>query len=426
MLKNFKGYNVFEITTKITEFLNKVKFTLLYLEETVFFPESAGQVGDLGIIQFNNKDYKILGLTISDDKVVHKTELIEDIEVGSIVTAKIDKNHRDLVSQNHSAAHLLFDTLRELFPTSLGKGYFNDENGLRIDMQLNEKVDWNLILKLNEIVTNKRQTTANKEEIIVDAKTAKEEYNLSIEFNEKELEGDLRIVKFDHVSIQLCSGTHVNNLSEIKDFLIYDFESKGNNIYRFYAKTNEILIKDEYNKLTEKEILEVSNLFDKYAKLKQQFGNDQNIEQALETFLEIKKDTLNFNWDSFLKFKIFINDLKKNMNEYFVQVETKKKDFLFNKYKNIEPNINGETKIFILEENGLENKDYNFICDLILKNNSNSYVEIIDQTSKMFFCKSNGSIKAFERMQEHQTFNIKGGGNEKTAQGKIIERKNSN
>ncbi|AUB31777.1 alanine--tRNA ligase-related protein [Spiroplasma floricola] len=422
MLKNFKGYEQFEINTKVTEFVNKEKFTLMYLQETVFFPESAGQTGDLGVIEFNNNSYKILGLAISEDKVVHKTELIKDIQVGSEVVAKIDLKHRELVSQNHSAAHLLFDTIRELFPTSLGKGYFNDENGLRIDMQLDEKVDWDLIFKLNQIVIKKTKSGAYKEEIIVDAQTAKNEYNLAIEFNEKELEGDLRIVKFKNISIQLCSGTHVRNLLEIPNFLIYDFESKGSNIYRFYARTNPKFLEQEYDKFRKNELPEVIHISEKYSSLKFKYGEDKNVEKARDAILTITKEFLLPKWDVYIKFKIITTNLRKAMNEYLIHVDAKKKDFLFNKYKNIEPTVFGDNKIFVINENNLENKDYNFICETVLKNNKNSYVEIIDQGAKMFFCKSNCSINAFERMDTHDSLVIKGGGNEKTAQGKILER----
>ncbi|QHX36769.1 alanine--tRNA ligase-related protein [Spiroplasma sp. BIUS-1] len=422
MLKDFKNYEAKELETQVTEFLNKDDFTLLYLEETIFFPESAGQVSDKGVIIFNDEEYKVLSLAISDNKVVHKVELIKDIQVGSKVIAKIDKNHRLLVSQNHSAAHLLFDTLREFFPTSKGKGYFNDDKGFRIDMQIEEKIDWNVIYKINEVVTKKRRTAKFRKDIIVDAKTAKEQYNLSIEFNEKELEGDLRIVQFGDVSTQLCSGTHVENLLEIFNFLIYDFESKGSKVFRFYAKTDEKLVREQYSEFTKKEMGEISRLIGDYAGLNKKFGKNEKMEEVLERFAQIKKDLLYPKWESYIKLKILTTDFREAMKEFSTHVDAKVKDNLYNKYKDYQPDLEGEFNIFKINERNLERKDYLFICDVILKNNKNAYVEVVNKEAGLFFCKSNCAINAFERMDQHLDYIVKGGGNEKTAQGVIIER----
>ncbi|AGR42255.1 alanine--tRNA ligase-related protein [Spiroplasma diminutum] len=420
MLKNFKGYSEFEITTKVSEFQNKDKFSLLFLEETVFFPESAGQIADKGVIIFEGQEYKILSLAIHEDKVVHKTELIENIQIGSEVIAKIDKHQRDLVSQNHSAAHLLFDTLREIYPTSVGKGYFNDETGLRIDMYIEDKINWSNIYELNNIVKRKMKTYADKEEFIVDAKTAKEVYNLSIEFNSKELEGDLRIVKFGDASIQLCSGTHVNSLIDIDEFVITSYESKGQSIYRFYAKTDIDEIQKVYKDFLYQDFNEISNLLKKYIKAERIYGKDQNLELLKYAWANLAEDGKKIDWVKYLKFNSLANDCRIQIPEYFVSIEQKKKDFLFKKYKDFEPTSTEEVNYFLIQENDLENKDLNFICDLILKNNPNSYVEIIDFGSKLYYCKSNSQISAIEKMNSHSLYNIKGGGNEKTAQGKII------
>ncbi|WP_339033516.1 alanine--tRNA ligase-related protein [Spiroplasma endosymbiont of Cantharis rufa] len=422
MLKNFKGYQLNEIETSLTEFINKEKFTLMYLKETVFFPESAGQISDKGVIIFNKKEYKVLGLAISEDKVVHKVELINDIKVGSQVIAKLDKNHRDLVSQNHSAAHLLFDTLREIFPTSIGKGYFNDESGLRMDMYIEQKISWSNIYELNNIVKQKMTTNAKKEEFIVDAKTAKEKYNLAIEFNQKQLEGDLRIVKFDNASIQLCSGTHVNSLKDIEDFLITSYESKGSGVYRFYAKTKNFEINLAYNSFCETEFKEVEQLILKYSNLKK-YGKDDNVEMMLSAWVHLTKkysQQKETSWQDYIKFKSLATDLKIQIPDFLNEIDSKKKDLLYKKYKDISPISSLDYNLFSIEESFLENKDLNFIADLILKNNSNAFVEVFDLTSKIYLCKSNSKINALEKMLNHLSFEIKGGGNDKTAQGKII------
>ncbi|ALD66587.1 alanine--tRNA ligase-related protein [Spiroplasma cantharicola] len=427
MLKNFKGYELIEVETSVSEFVNKDKFTLMYLQETVFFPESAGQISDQGFIIFNNKEYKILGLAISEDKVVHKVELISDIKVGSLVKAKLDITHRQLVSQNHSAAHLLFDTLRELYPTSIGKGYFNDQNGLRMDMYIEQKISWSNIFELNNVVKQKMATNAKKEEFIVDAKTAKNKYNLAIEFNQKELEGDLRIVKFETASIQLCSGTHVDSLKEIEDFLITSYENKGSGIYRFYAKTKIEEINLAYQNFCQLEYKEVEQLILKYIN-QNKYGKDDNIEMMLNAWLHLTKKysgLKEIKWEDYIKFKSLATDLKVQVPDFLIKIESKKKDELYKKYKDATPTLSGDYNLFSINESFLENKDLNFIADLILKNNDNSFVEVFDLESSIYLCKSNSKINALEKMTNHSHFEIKGGGNEKTAQGKIIS-KNSN
>ncbi|WP_338984443.1 alanine--tRNA ligase-related protein [Spiroplasma endosymbiont of Diplazon laetatorius] len=422
MLKNFKGYELFEVETKVKEFVNKDTFTLMYLEETVFFPESAGQVEDKGVIIFEGNEYQVLGLNISDDQVVHKVELIKDIQVGSQVKAKIDRSRRDLISANHSAAHLLFDTIRELYPTSVGKGYFNDDKGLRIDMQIDEKMDWEKIYELNRIVAEKIATPALKKEMIVDAKTAKEVYNLSIEFNEKELEGDLRIVEFEGVSRQLCSGTHVLALPLIQEFLIYNFETKGSNIYRFYAKTDHNLIAKEHRQAIHLEFEEMGTMHKKLLDCIDEFGFHEELAFYLKQ-IPSKLPKLDKNlWTNFIKVKMHITKLREALNKYNQIIDSKIKDRLFKTYSEMKPSVTGENNTFYIKEKEIDNKHCNFVADLVLKNNPNSYVEIVVEDSNYFFCKSNCSISAIERMKDHPDYIIKGGGNEKTAQGNISPR----
>ncbi|AUF83746.1 hypothetical protein CXP39_02965 [Mesoplasma syrphidae] len=413
MIKNFIGYHHLKAETKVKDYKNTDKFTFLILEQTCFFAESAGQIGDSGILIINGLEYPVLGLVLDNDEVIHKIALVKDIEINVPVVAKIDAAKRKLVSANHSAAHLLFDTLREQFPSSIGKGYFNDENGLRIDMWIEEEMTSNIIEAIQNIVANKIASNSSKEEIITDAQIVQSEYNLDISFGNKELKGELRIVKFGDVSIQLCSGTHVDNTSDIPDFYIYNFESKGNNVYRFYAKTSLEQIEQAIKQTLEQEQEEIKALTDKYEMTKSKMSNLE-IESLISAIAtkELSKAT-------FFQWKTNLILLKSKIKEHYIQFEKIKRDNYIQKYSeaafvNID-NIN----YLEIKDDTMEIKDMNFVADWLMKSNSNALIELVNLNSKIYLCKSNSSKSAIETMKNHASLSIKGGGNEKTAQGKI-------
>ncbi|QHX35741.1 alanyl-tRNA synthetase [Spiroplasma sp. TIUS-1] len=410
MIKNFLGYKLTTLQTTVNEFKNTSSYTLLKLNETIFFPTIAGQVCDLGFVVHNEQKYAILDLQLVDDEVIHKVELITDLVVGDSIVCELNIKHRNFVSANHTAAHLFYDTVIEDFPDSQGQGYFNNERTIRLDMSIKQKIDSKEVAKITKRVIDKIGKKAQKIELFTTKQIAQNEWGLSTDFNEKSLGDDVRIVRFGDISTQLCSGTHINNTSEIELFCIFSIEKKGNNIYRFYAATTKENLDKEVKLQQAEQHAELEILMNKYKTAK--------IKSSTVTKL-LEECQLNLKEYKIILWKENLSKLKITVNDLLVEHDKKRRQQLINKYINVKFENKEDINYASINDDEISIKDAQQIADIILKNNPNSVIEFINLKDKTYLCKSNSIRSAIEIMQKKE-FNVKGGGTPKVAQGKII------
>ena len=292
----FIGYENFEIgDAKIVmliendigiknEIKNEGQEFYIIFDKTIFFAEESGQISDSGILKTETGEAKIIACKkIFGDKYIHKAKLISGfIKLEQTGNLKLDFEKRFCIARNHTATHLLHKILREkIFDETKQMGSYIDENYFRFDF-LCKKVLSAKDLDLIENELNKKIFES------LEVKTEKKEINEAIDsgatalFDEKY--GDIvRVVKIGNYSQELCSGTHVNNTSQINCFKIIGESGVSAGIRRIEAVTGPKAI-DFCNK-KQKEILEACVL--------------------------LKADKNNF----LHKLKSFIDDDKKNKNK---------------------------------------------------------------------------------------------------------------
>ena len=220
---SFVGYDSLETKTKLVKY-RKVsgKGKELYqivLENTPFYAESGGQVGDSGELKMESGELKVIDTKKENDLIIHFSEHILAKMNGQVV-AKVDANRRKEITVHHSVTHLMQAALRQVLGYHVAqKGSLNNEDYLRFDFSHFAKVTNEEITAVEKIVNEKI-----RENIPVFIKEMKKEDAVALGamalFGEKY--GDtVRVVIMDEkYSIELCGGTHVGHTGELGIFKI--------------------------------------------------------------------------------------------------------------------------------------------------------------------------------------------------------------
>lgn len=208
----FVGYNDFVIDTRVARYRkiktkDKVQFQIV-LESTPFYPESGGQVGDVGTLDFSGELIRVSNTKKENELIVHFTDkLPQDIE--SAVKASVDFQKRLYTTYNHSATHLLQASLREVLGSHVQqKGSLVSADVLRFDFTHFAKITDEELQQVEKLVNEKIRSNIpvdiqvmSKEDALASGATAL--------FGEK-YGNTVRVVTMDPAfSVELCGGTHV-------------------------------------------------------------------------------------------------------------------------------------------------------------------------------------------------------------------------
>ncbi len=219
----FVGYDNVEATANVVKY-RKVKAKgkesyQLVLDQTPFYAESGGQVGDTGELIFPNETIQIIDTKKENDLIIHFSETLP-ADVSGSVLAKIDTIKRSGTEAHHSATHLLHAALRTVLGTHVTqKGSLVNEEHLRFDFSHFAKVTDEEIKQIEALVNEKIRDNVP----VVIKEMAKDEavaMGAMALFGEKY--GDkVRVVVMDpNYSIELCGGTHVGNTGQLGFFKI--------------------------------------------------------------------------------------------------------------------------------------------------------------------------------------------------------------
>ena len=258
----FLGYDQTESESEITSIiqsdsktdqLNEGENGIIILNQTPFYGESGGQVGDIGTIMFEHNIFEVNDTTkLFGSFYLHHGKVKKGkFKIGDSVTATIDSNKRQLIKCNHSSTHLLHASLRKILGNHVSqKGSLVNSEKLRFDFSHNEPITSDNIIKIENFVM--KEITANSQIEIktIDHQKALDEGATAL-FGEK-YGDEVRVVAMGTVennkifSKELCGGTHVDQTGDILNFKIINQTSVASGIRRIEALTN--IAVDEYNK----------------------------------------------------------------------------------------------------------------------------------------------------------------------------------
>ncbi len=274
----FIGYDALECETRILKY-RKVKIkgkaqVQIVLEQTPFYGESGGQVGDIGVLVSGNEKIPVLDTQKENDLIVHYTDSLPGKPEASI-KAVVDSSRRARIMVHHSTTHLLHAALREVLGTHVEqRGSLVEEDGLRFDFSHFAKMSEAEIEAVETIVNKKvKENVPLVEDRALPMEAALKKGAMAL-FGEKY--GDrVRVVTFDpDYSVELCGGTHVNATGKIGLFKIIGESSVAAGVRRIEALSGDAA--EAWVRAQSESIARIKDL------LKQPKDIAQSIQQLLE------------------------------------------------------------------------------------------------------------------------------------------------
>jgi alanyl-tRNA synthetase len=221
----------------------------LIMDQTVFYAESGGQVADIGefisedaSIRFIIKDVQKIGGSI----FLHKgtlTQKSKDLKVGQKLLQKIDRDFRKKISTNHSATHLLHESLRQILGDHISqKGSLVNDKRLRFDFSHQKPIPNDDILEIEKIANYIVMQNNSVETQVMSTDDAMKTGARAL-FGEKYGE-EVRVVSMGNLndkkfSVELCGGTHVKNTGDIGPIKIMAEQGIASGVRRIEAITGQ-------------------------------------------------------------------------------------------------------------------------------------------------------------------------------------------
>lgn len=236
----FVGYDNLELESKILRYRGiKQKGKDGYqveLNQTPFYPEGGGQVGDSGVLIDGNQKFGIQDTKKENGVILHFMNQLPSNPSASFKSI-INKAKRVATNANHTATHLVHHALREVLGEHVEqKGSLVNEKNLRFDFSHFQKVTDEELEKIENLVNNAiRQNYILEEDRSCSIEEAKSKGAMAL-FGEKYGE-KVRVVKFGD-SVELCGGTHVSSTAQIGKFIFITETAVAAGIRRIEAITS--------------------------------------------------------------------------------------------------------------------------------------------------------------------------------------------
>ncbi|MCH9711123.1 MAG: alanine--tRNA ligase [Proteobacteria bacterium] len=234
---------------------------IIVLAQSSFYGESGGQVGDSGTFSAKDIEFGVANTQKQKSGAFEHHGVLNSgaLKVGDVVTASVDKNRRKRIARNHSATHLLHAALRTVLgETVTQKGSLVDGDKLRFDFSHDELIAKVDLDKIEGMVNRKILGNTIVHTDVTDIESAKKKGAMAL-FGEKY--GDtVRVLTMgkDDFSVELCGGTHVNQLGDIGLFRIISEGGIAAGVRRIEAVTGYDAY--QFDKQTEDSLSEIAKM----------------------------------------------------------------------------------------------------------------------------------------------------------------------
>ncbi len=211
---------------------------LVVLNQTPFYAESGGQVGDTGVIETGHGTFVVTDCqkTPHDIYIHHGKMKSGTLEAGDKVTTKVDRERRDAIRRNHSSVHLLQAALKNLVGDHVTQaGSYVGPTSSRFDFSHSDSLTKEELVKIEREVNRMIVESQPVKTEVLSLEDAKKKGAIA-PFGEK-YGAVVRVVSMGEDSIEFCGGTHVNSTGEIARYRIVSESSIASGIRRIEAVT---------------------------------------------------------------------------------------------------------------------------------------------------------------------------------------------
>lgn len=244
----FKGYDHLELNGKVTalfvdgkavDAINAGQEAVVVLDQTPFYAESGGQVGDKGELKGANFSFAVEDTQKYGQAIGHIGKLAAgSLKVGDAVQADVDEARRARIRLNHSATHLMHAALRQVLGTHVSqKGSLVNDKVLRFDFSHNEAMKPEEIRAVEDLVNTQIRRNLPIETNIMDLEAAKAKGAMAL-FGEK-YDERVRVLSMGDFSTELCGGTHASRTGDIGLFRIISESGTAAGVRRIEAVIGE-------------------------------------------------------------------------------------------------------------------------------------------------------------------------------------------
>lgn len=226
-----------EVTT-----LKQGQTGILILDQTPFYPEGGGQVGDQGSIKSTKGLAQVADCKKMSDVHLHFIQVSTgEISVGDNATTEVHGSERRNTAANHSATHLLHSALRKVLGSHVTQaGQMVDHGRIRFDFTHGKAMTGEESQKIESLVNDEIAKAVPVTANVMKHKEALASGAMAL-FGEK-YGDDVRVLKMGDFSIELCGGTHVSNTSQIRLFKIVSESGVSAGVRRIEALAGDIAV----------------------------------------------------------------------------------------------------------------------------------------------------------------------------------------
>ncbi|MEQ8970688.1 MAG: alanine--tRNA ligase [Coleofasciculus sp. C1-SOL-03] len=296
----FLGYSQPQLTAKVEVLLIEGKAVdsapsgtavQIILDQTPFYAESGGQIGDRGYLSGDNLVVRIEDVKKESDFFVHFGRVERGtLNLGDTVTAQIDRACRRRAQANHTATHLLQAALKKIVDPSISQaGSLVAFDRLRFDFNCSRSLTSEELTQIEDQINTWIAEAHGADVAIMPLTDAKAKGAIAM-FGEKYAD-EVRVIDFPGVSMELCGGTHVNNTAEIGVFKIVAETGVASGIRRIEAVAGPAVL--DYLNLRDKVVKELGDrLKAKPEEIPDRITNLQNELKASQKELDAVKQEL--------------------------------------------------------------------------------------------------------------------------------------
>ncbi|WP_018692824.1 alanine--tRNA ligase [Algicola sagamiensis] len=282
----FNGYTDIAGASKVAEIfvdgqsvqaLDAGQDALIILEETPFYAESGGQVGDTGTLAFAAGQFDVQDTIKVGKAIAHKGQANSPIAIGDMASSSINTERREKIKLNHSATHLMHAALQNLLGEHVTqKGSYVGPDRLRFDFSHFEGVTATEIVQIEAMVNAEIRKNHDLTAELMPIEAAKEKGAMAL-FGEK-YDDEVRVISMGDFSMELCGGTHVSRTGDIGLFKILSEGGIAAGVRRIEAVTGDDAIQAIHSE--QAKLAEMAKLLK---------SDEQSLVEKLSTLLERSK-----------------------------------------------------------------------------------------------------------------------------------------